>query len=732
MKARSLEPRRGAATISGSPGKRGERVPQAEELSIDRVRVMGFFAHVDAGKTTTSEGILYHTGRIHRVGRVDEGSTQLDWMTQERERGITITSAATTCTWGGHRINLIDTPGHVDFSAEVVRSIRIIDGAVMVLCGVGGVEPQTETVWMHADREGLSRLVFVNKLDRLGADFERVVGEIQDQLTPRAVVLQIPIGREGEFTGVVDLVEPRALVWREGADDPVVEPVPTSLETRVAAARSELVETVCERDESLLEQWVEQGEVDRKALQTALRRATVSGELVPVLCGSALHGIGLQPLLDAIAAYLPSPLDRPAVQEAVPAGERPDGTGASLCAAAFKIVTDPYVGHLAWVRVFSGRLKAGEAVLNPRAGVRERVGRIYRMHADKREQRDHMAASDVVALAGVRSAITGDTLCDPEHPIELESFGFPEPVIMVALTPASDEEFDRLHRAVVRLCEEDPTLVAGHDPQTGEDTLAGMGELHLEIAADRLRTEFGVEPQVSLPQVAYRETVRRRRVATATYRKQTGGHGHYAQVRLRVEPLARGKGIVFENVALAPGGPSDRGRGRRVGVPAEYVRHVELGVRETLEKGILAGYPAADVKVTLLDGRFHSVDTCGMDFRIAGSMAARQAVRQARPGLLEPVMRLELGIGEEHLGGVTADLGRRRGRIQTVEMRGKTRHIAGEVPLAEVRGYASDLRSLTQGHCTFVLELRRYDLVPDDQAEAIVEQRRLEGKIPKR
>ena len=622
---------------------------------------MGLFAHVDAGKTTTSEGMLYHTGRIHRVGRVDEGNTQLDWMAQERERGITITSAATTCGWRGHRINLIDTPGHVDFSAEVVRSMRIIDGAVIVVCGVGGVEAQTGTVWMHADGVGLPRVLFVNKLDRPGVDFGQVLEQIRDQLTPRAVALQLPIGSEKDFCGMVDLVNLRALVWREGVDSPLVEPVPISMEGRVDAARGVLLEAICETDEALLERWLEGEEPEREELQAALRRATLAGELVPVICGSALCGIGLQPLLDAVVDYLPSPLDRPSVPER---GERSDGAGGALCAAAFKIVTDPYMGHLTWVRVFSGHLRVGEVVYNPRTDTRERVGRIFRMHADKREQMERMTASDVVALGGVRSAVTGDTLCDPEHPLELESFKFPEPVIAVALTPEEEGEFDRLDRAVKRLCEEDPTLVAGYDPQTGEEILAGMGELHLEVTVDRLRTEFGLTPQVSSPQVAYRETARRRTEAVATYRKQSGGHGHYAQVRLCVEPLEEGKGVVFENEAIAPGGPSDRGRGHRPGVPAEFARHVELGLREALEKGIIAGYPVADVRVTLMDGRFHSVDSCGMDFRIAGSMAVRQAMRQARTALLEPVMRADVSIGEEHFGAVTADLGRRRGRIR--------------------------------------------------------------------
>ena len=705
-----------------------EPSPKTPNLPLDAVRVIGIFAHVDAGKTTTSEGLLYHTGRIHRIGRVDQGNTQLDWMLQERERGITITSAATTCDWRGHRINLIDTPGHVDFSAEVVRSMRIIDGAVIAVCGVGGVESQTGTVWMHAERERLPRLIFVNKLDRPGADFANVLERIRTRLTRRAVPLQIPIGSEGDFTGLVDLLERRALIWRDGADRPTVEPVPPHMEDQVTAARDALLEAICETDDALLEQWLDSCEPNVVDLRAALRTATIAGALVPVLCGSALRDIGLQPLLDGIVTYLPSPRER----SAHPAIGRPEDPAAPLCAAVFKIVADPYVGHLTWVRVFSGSQDAGENAHNPRTGTKERVGRIFRMHADKRQQLERTTAGDVVALGGVRTAITGDTLCAPDHPVELEALSFPEPVIMVALTPADDGELDRLHRAVVRLCEEDPTLVSGYDPQTEEETLSGLGELHLEVAVDRLRTEFGIAPQVSQPEIAYRETVRRKVEFTGTYRRQSGGHGHYAQVQLRVEPLARGNGVLFDNAAHAPGGPSDRGRGHRPGIPAEYVRHVELGVRETLEKGAFAGYPATDVKVTILDGRFHSVDTCGMDFRIAGSIAARQAVRRARPGLLEPLMRLDIDLTEEHFGAVAGDVSRRRGRIKEVEMRDEGRHIIAGIPLSEARGYASDLRSLAQGHCTFVMELQHYDPVPEESVEAIVEQRRREGKIPER
>ncbi|MDY7078068.1 MAG: elongation factor G [Chloroflexota bacterium] len=696
-----------------------------KEAPIKKVRIIGVFAHVDAGKTTTSEAILYYTGRIHRQGSIDDGNTQLDWMEQERERGITIMSAATACHWQGHRINLIDTPGHVDFTAEVVRSIRVIDGAVVVLCAVGGVEPQTEAVWMHANRENLSRVIFINKLDRLGADFRRVLGEVRERLTPNAVPLQLPIGLEGDFTGVVDLISQQALVWHNGADDPSMEPIPSSMQAQVAEARELLLDTICETDDVLLEQRLEGIEPDVTALQAALRRATISGALVPVLCGASRKRLGVQPLLDAVVAYLPAPVDQPPILGTIPGNgdvivERPDDINAPLCAAAFKIVTDPHVGHLTWVRVFSGYLKTGEVVYNARTGEKERVGRIYRMHGNRREQVDHMAASDVVALVGVKSAITGDTLCDPAHPIALETFKFPEPVIAVALTAASREEQEKLRQAVKRLCAEDPTLISQFDAETEELTLSGMGELHLEIAVDRLRAEFGLVPQASAPQVSYRETVRQKVETTGTYKKQTGGHGHFAEVLLRVEPLERGEGVIFEDEAP----PSE--------LPSDFVRPTELGVRDALEKGVIAGYPITDVRVTLLGGKFHEVDSASMDFQIAGSMAVRQAVRHANPALLEPVMHADINVSEEHLGTVVADIGRRRGNVNGMHVRGNVRNVDGEVPLAEARGYATDLRSLTQGRGTFTLEFRLYDLVPDGIAEQIIKQRRAEGKIPKR
>ncbi len=751
---------------------------------LENVRVIGVYAHIDAGKTTTSEAILYLTGRIHRAGSVDEGSTQLDWMEQERKRGITITAAATTCSWKGCQIHLIDTPGHIDFTAEVVRSMRVIDGAVIVLCGVGGVETQTETVWRHADEKHLSRLIFVNKLDREFADFERVVAEVKERLTSEVVALQMPIytedresslnvkdrgdpgsaqdsnqhvkqartstgngatvgmdsqdpgsvpGRPSEngqgrprLIGVVDLLGNRALAWDGDGEEPVVMPIPAGLAVRVAEAREALLDAICETDEALLSQRLEGIEPALPALMVALRCATIAGRLTPVLCGSAKNCIGIQPLLDAIAGFLPSPLDMPVVVGHVPGGSQTAGRsahpGEPFCATAFKIVTDPHVGRLAWVRVFSGMRQVGDLLYNPRTGEQERVGRIYAIHANHREHVGQMQAGDVVALVGAKSAITGDTLCDPAQPLLLESFRFPEPVISVALAPGEEngpleQGRDRLQACAARLCEEDPTLLLSFDAETGEQILSGMGELHLEIAVDRLRSEYSLIARASPFRIAYRESVRHKSEATGVYRKQSGGHGHFAMVRLRVEPLERGAGIIFCNTASP------------VEVPEGFVRATESGAREALDRGVLAGYPLTDLRVTLLGGRFHEVDSNSLDFRIAGSMALRQAARQAGPVLLEPIMQADIQVDEERLGTVLADFGRRRGAVAELGLRGIGRFIRGEVPLAEARGYATVLRSMTHGRGTFTLEFRQYAPVPERLKEQIVEERAAQGKL---
>jgi elongation factor G len=703
---------------------------KSPELPLNKIRVLGVFAHIDAGKTTTSEAILYYTGRIHRIGSVDDGSTQLDWMEQERARGITITAAATTCEWQDHHINLIDTPGHIDFSAEVVRSVRVIDGAVIVLCGVGGVETQTETVWGHAERENLPRILFVNKLDRMGADFERVMAEIHQRLTKHAVALQIPVGSEDAFRGVIDLLSQRAFLWSQevnsgNAAEFAETSIPPDYADKAAAVRATLLDAICETDENLLTMRLEGKEPLLMDYQAALRKAVLKGKLIPVLCGSAKNRIGIQPLLDAVIAYLPAPVDRSPALGVVPGAEgelaeRPSDPNAPFCATAFKIVGDPHVGHLTWVRVFSGSLKTSEWVYNPRTTSKDRVDRIYRIHANRRELVDRMRAGDVMALVGIKTAATGDTLCDPVHPVELEPFTFPEPVITVALAPATPDERERLRQVMARLCDEDPTLLAGYDPETQEETLSGMGELHLEIAVDRMRTEFGITASASPPQVAYRETVRARGTATGDYRKQSGGHGHFAVVRLRVEPLERGHGVVLDSKAS----PAE--------VPENFVRNAQGGIREALVKGILAGYPVTDVRVTILGGRYHEVDSNALDFHIAGSMAVRQALRQARPGLLEPVMRADIGVSETSLGTVMSDFTRRRGNIHDLQMRGSKRHILGDVPLAEVRGYVTALRDMTSGRGDFSLEVRSYDLVPDGLAETIIAERLARGKVSRR
>ncbi len=702
-----------------------------KEAAIENVRIIGVFAHVDAGKTTTTESILYFTGRIHRAGNIDDGDTQMDFMQQERERGITIMSAATACHWQGHRINIIDTPGHIDFTAEVVRSIRVIDGAVIVLCGVGGVEPQTEAVWLHANNEHLPRLIFINKLDRIGADFERVLGEVRERLTPNAVLLEVPIGSETEFKGVVDLLTQQALIWEKDAADPVVGPIPAALTETVAAAREQLLDAIAETDDALLMARLEGEELDVATLQAALRKATIAGDIVPVLCGASRNRIGVQPLLDAVVAYLPAPVDMPPTLGHNPLDEeeiieRHDNFDEPFCASAFKIVTDPHVGHLTWVRVFSGRLNAGDEVYNPRTGDTERVGRIYRMHASRREQVEWMAASDVVALVGVKEAMTGDTLCDPANPIMLETFKFPNPVIAVALTPQTTKDREKLQQSVARLCDEDPTLIYKTDAETGELTLAGMGELHLDVTIDRLRTEFGLVPMVSPPQVSYRETVRKPVELTTTYKKQSGGHGHFAEVVMRIEPLPEEEkeeaqdGVLFVSDASA------------ADLPRDFWRPTELGLRRALEQGVIAGFTVQNIKVTLTGGRYHEVDSASMDFEICGGMAARQLVRAAQPGLLEPIMRIDINVPEEYVGNVVADIGRRRGLMGAMRVRGQLRNIDGEVPLAEARGYATELRSMTQGRGTFTLELKRYDVVPDGIAEGIIKERKAAGKIPER
>lgn len=599
------------------------------------------------------------------------------------------------------------------------------------------MEPQTEAVWLHADQQKLPRIVFVNKLDRAGADFARVVTEIRERLSPEAVPVQIPIGREGDFRGVVDLLSRRAFVWGDGSDEPVEQGVPPELSAQLEAARTELVDAICETKNSLLERRLEGDEPDVTELAIGLRRATIRGRLIPVLCGSALTRVGVQPLLDAVTSVLPAPFQGPVYERLSRRGRRSRkkprfGIDGPLCCFAFKIVTDPHVGRLTWVRVFTGHLQRGDTLHNPRTGTDERVGRIYRMHADRRSQVERASPGDVVALVGVRSAVTGDTLCEPDHPITLQSSEFPQPVIMVALTPSSDDDLRNLSESVQKLCEEDPTLVSRFDPETQEHTLAGMGELHLEVTVERLRREFGVVPQVSRPQVAYLETARQPAESVTTYSRQSGGHGHYAQVAVALDPLPRGEGVVFEYAPIKVGAESRRHHGRHRRIPDEFVAPVETGVREALAQGVTAGYPVTDVRVTLLGGRHHETDSCGKDFQLAGAMAAREVMKGASPGLLEPIMRIEVRSTGEQVGSVIADLGRRRGVVLSTGVRGVHHHVSGEVPLAEVRGYATDLRTFTRGQGTFILEFRRHELVPDAIAQGVIEERSRAGKVPVR
>jgi len=671
-------------------------------------------AHIDAGKTTTTERILYYTGVSHRMGEVHEGTATMDWMEQEQERGITITSAATTCFWRDHRINIIDTPGHVDFTIEVERSLRVLDGAVAVFCAVGGVEPQSETVWRQADRYRVPRLAMVNKMDRTGADFERVVRMMRERLDAHAVPIQLPLGREEDFRGVIDLVAMQAVVWDEetlGAKYHV-EPIPEPFAAEAARARERLVEALADVDETLMEKYLEGGPIAPEELRAAIRKGTIGLRLVPVLCGSAFRNKGVQPLLDAVVDYLPSPVDIRAVSGVDPgsgaAVERPADDGAPFCALAFKIMNDPFVGHLTFVRVYSGTLRSGDQVYNASRGKKERIGRLLKMHANKREEIKEVFAGDIAACVGLKTAVTGDTLCDPDHPVVLESIAAPEPVIAIAVEPKTKADQERLGLSLQKLAMEDPSFRVRVDEESGQTIISGMGELHLEIIVDRLMREFRVEANVGRPQVAYRETVTRAAKREGRYVRQTGGRGQYGHVWLTVEPGEAGKGLEFVN--------------RIVGgvVPKEYIPAVEKGVREAAESGVVAGYPVVDARVTLVDGSYHEVDSSEMAFKIAGSMAFKAACEAAGPILLEPIMAVEVVCPEEFMGEVIGDLSSRRGRIQQIEARGTTQVISARVPLAEMFGYATDLRSRTQGRATFTMQFDHYEPAPLSVSEEVV------------
>jgi elongation factor G len=685
------------------------------QVSLGKTRNIGVMAHIDAGKTTTTERILYYTGVSHRMGEVHDGAATMDYMEQEQERGITITSAATTCFWREHRINLIDTPGHVDFTVEVERSLRVLDGAVAVFCAVGGVEPQSETVWRQADKYRVPRIAFVNKMDRSGADFERVLEMMRVRLGARPIALQYPIGAEDAFVGVVDLVRSRAVIWDEeslGAEWHEEE-IPAALLGRCAELREKIVEAACEQDDALLELYLSGQPLPADQLLAGLRRGTIAAAFTPVLCGAAFKNKGVQPLLDAVVDFLPSPLEVPAITGVDPASGAPlvrrADAAAPFAALAFKVINDPFVGQLTFFRVYSGHLAAGAVVLNAGRGRRERVGRLLQMHANKREEIKSVQAGDIAAAVGLRDCITGDTLCALDHPVVLESIDFPEPVISIAIEPRSKADEEKLGGALHKLQHEDPTFKVRTDEESGQTLISGMGELHLEIIVDRLKREFGVEASIGRPQVAYRETVRVAARGEGRFIRQSGGRGQYGHVWLELSPLERGTGFVFENALV--GGV----------VPKEFVPAVRTSAEEALCKGILGGYPLVDVKVRFVDGSFHEVDSTELAFKIAASLAVREAALAARPQLLEPLMNLEVVVPEEFLGDVIGDVNARRGRVEGFEERGAFKVMRAHVPLAQMFGYATALRSMSQGRGTFSLEFLRYEGLPDSVAETVLD-----------
>ena len=681
-------------------------------VPLDKIRNIGIVAHIDAGKTTTTERILFYTGRVHRIGEVDEGSATMDWMVQERERGITITSAATTCYWRDHRINIIDTPGHVDFTVEVERSLRVLDGAVVVLSAVEGVQPQSETVWRQADRYRVPRILYVNKMDRTGADFVRTVSMVRDRLGANAVPIHLPVGAEDGFQGVIDLIKMKSILYLDdlGTRSDETE-IPAELREQAEKMREQLIETVAEMDDALTHKYLEGHTLTEEDIRRGLRLGTLSYHLVPVLAGSSFRNKGVQPLLDAVVECLPSPVDVEAVQgwhpvTREPEMRRPDPSH-PFSALAFKIVTDPYVGKLTYFRVYSGRLGAGSYVHNANKGKKERVSRVLQMHANHREDIPEVLAGNVVAAVGLRDTTTGDTLCDADHPIVLESMQFPDPVIAVAVEPKTKADEEKLSNALVKLAEEDPTFKVRFDQETGQTLIAGMGELHLEIIVDRMLREFGVQANVGRPQVAYKETIRRQAQTEGRYIRQTGGRGQYGHVVIVLEPLPRGSGVEFE----------DEIRGGAI--PREFIAPVEAGIREAAEAGVLAGYPVVDFRASLIDGSYHEVDSSEMAFKIAGSMAFKAAMQRAHPVLLEPIMKVEVLTPEPYMGDVIGDLNARRGRIEGIEQQENIRVVRALVPLAEMFGYATALRSATQGRATYTMEPSHYEEVPANISEEV-------------
>ncbi len=682
-------------------------------VPIDKVRNIGIIAHIDAGKTTVTERILYYTGRTYKIGEVDEGTAVMDWMAQERERGITITAAATTTRWRDYTVNIVDTPGHVDFTVEVERSLRVLDGGVVVFDAVAGVQSQSETVWRQADRYRIPRICFVNKMDRVGADFGRTVEMIRQRLNARPVAIQMPLGVEDRFMGLIDLVEMVAWVFpADRQQAPEKPPIPPEYRQEALQRREELIEALAEVDDQMLISYVEHHEVSAIELMKAIRRATLANVITPVLCGSALRNKGIQPLLDAVVDYLPSPVEVPAVSGTHPRTgqtlQRHPSDQEPFAALAFKVVADPYMGRLVYFRVYSGQARQGAMVYNSARQQRERLGRLLRMHANQREEVDAVYAGQIAATVGLKNTFTGDTLCDEGHPILLEAIKFPEPVISVAIEPKTKEDQDRMAETLARLAEEDPTFKARYDPETGQTIVSGMGQLHLEIVVDRMLREFNVEAHVGRPEVAYRETILQPARAEGRFIRQTGGRGQYGVVWLEMEPLPRGSGIQFEDKTM--GGA----------VPKEFIPSVEKGARQALETGVLAGYPVIDVRVRLVEGQYHPVDSSSLAFEMAGSLGVQEALKQGKPLLLEPIMKMEVATPEQFFGDVLGDISARRGHVVAVDQQGHLRVITAMVPLAETFGYATDLRSLTQGRATYTMEFDHYDEAPESVVDHVL------------
>ena len=685
----------------------------AREFSLENTRNIGIMAHIDAGKTTTTERILYYTGKIHKIGETHEGGAQMDWMEQEQERGITITSAATTAQWKGHRVNIIDTPGHVDFTVEVERSLRVLDGAVTVLDAQSGVEPQTETVWRQATTYGVPRIVFVNKMDKLGADFLYSVGTLHDRLQANAAPIQLPIGAEDQFSGIIDLVEMNATFYKNDLGTEIEEgEIPAEYQDQADEYREKLIEAVAELDEELMEKYLGGEEITKEELKAAIRKATISVEFYPVLCGTAFKNKGVQKMLDAAIDYLPSPLDIPAIKGVNPETdeetERHADDSEPFSALAFKVMTDPYVGKLTFFRVYSGTLNSGSYVQNSTKGKRERVGRILQMHANHRQEISIVHAGDIAAAVGLKDTTTGDTLCEEKSPVILESMEFPEPVIQLSIEPKTKADQDKMTTALQKLQEEDPTFRAHTDQETGEVIIAGMGELHLDILVDRMKREFKVEANVGAPQVAYRETFRATASVEGKFARQSGGRGQYGHVWIEFSPNEEGKGFEFENAIV--GGV----------VPREYIAPVQAGLEDALDRGVLAGYPLVDIKAKLFDGSYHDVDSSEMAFKIAASMALKNAASKCSPVILEPVMKVEVIIPEEYMGDIMGNITSRRGRVEGMEARGNAQVVRAMVPLSEMFGYATSLRSSTQGRGVFTMQFDHYEEVPKSISEEII------------